>query len=342
MSEDAHGSVEESFGDGEVGDAAGVVGGEEAEDPLVGGDERDADHKWKRETEPLDEGGMAEVEDGVVAETFACCSEGAERGGAEDDAGEDANGERVDAEALREKDGSEDDAEVVDEGCDGLVDEDFSDEEFGADDSADEEEELRGKKKPGERGGECGVLRGEAVELPMDVEGSEDFGQSHGRAEDDDHGVEDDGDGAVATLFVACCAIAVEDGDERDGRDSADEEVGEHVGQLEGSVVGVGLRACAEDVIDVFGSDETKDAGEQRRDHDEQRGGVGGVGRGGSEPGEETLAGRWDGLEGRFGRGLRGEFGLEFRYWPGWGYRIGVVVGWQRWGVSLVQAWCSG
>ena len=64
----------------------------------------------------------------------------------------------------------------------------------------------------------------------MDVVGGDEFGDEDGCAEDHDHGVEDDGDGAVAALFVACGLVAVEDGDERDGGDAADEEVGEHVG----------------------------------------------------------------------------------------------------------------
>ena len=73
--------------------------------------------------------GVAEVEDGMVAEALAGGSEGVEGGGAEDDAGEDPDGEGVDAEAAGEEDGAEDDAEVVDEGGEGLVEEDLVDEE---------------------------------------------------------------------------------------------------------------------------------------------------------------------------------------------------------------------
>jgi len=43
----------------------------------------------------------------------------------------------------------------------------------------------------------------------------------------------------VAAVFVASFAIAVEDGDERDGGRAADEEVGEQVRKLEGGLVGV-------------------------------------------------------------------------------------------------------
>ena len=230
LAEDAHGGIEEGFGDGDARDATGVVGGEEAEDPFVGGDERDADHEWERETEPFQKGRMAQVEDAAIAEAFACGTKRGEQTGAEDNADQNSDGERVDAEACGEEDCAEDDTGVVDEWGDGLVEEDLADEEFGADDTADEEEELRGEQEAGERGAEGGVLRGEAVEFITGIDGSEDLCEQYGGAENEDHGIEYDGEGVVATFFVSVGTIAVEDGDERDGGYAADEEVGEHVG----------------------------------------------------------------------------------------------------------------
>ncbi len=147
LAEDAHGGGEEGSGYGEERDAACVVGGEVADDPLVGGDERDADHEGKGEAEPLEEGGVAEVEDGLVAEAV---TEGSEDGesSAENDTAENTDGKRVDAEALVKEDCAEDDAEVIDQRCDGAVEEDFAYQESGADDAAEKEEELRGKQKP--------------------------------------------------------------------------------------------------------------------------------------------------------------------------------------------------
>ncbi len=66
----------------------------------------------------------------------------------------------------------------------------------------------------------------------------------------------------VGAGFIALGAVAVEDGDHRDGDDAPDEEVGEHVGELKGCVVGVGGRAGSEGLVDVFGADKTEQAGE--------------------------------------------------------------------------------
>ena len=66
-------------------------------------------------------------------------------------------------------------------------------------------------------------------------------------AQHERHGGEDDGHDALALGFAALLAIAGEHGDEGDGGGSADEEVGEHVGQLEGGVEGVGGGAASEE-----------------------------------------------------------------------------------------------
>ena len=68
------------------------------EDPLVGHGERDADHQREGKLEPLDEGRMAEIEDGGEAEAgvVGAGAEGAvgvEQCGAEERAAEDAVGE---------------------------------------------------------------------------------------------------------------------------------------------------------------------------------------------------------------------------------------------------------
>ena len=185
---------------------------------------------------------------------------------------------------LGEEDGSEDDAEVVDERRDGLVEEDLADEEARAEDSADEEEERAGEDDAGEAGAEERALGGEFGEGDAGVEGGEELGDQDGDGEDDHHGVEDDGERAVCALFVAGVAVAVEDGDEGDGGYSADEEVAEHVGELEGGVVGVGGLAGAEDVVDVFCADEAEDSGEEGGGHDEEGGGEGGVRVGETQP----------------------------------------------------------
>ena len=69
--DDVEGSAEEAFGIGDEGDAANLGGGEELEEDAVEHDERNADHERQGELEPLAEGGIAEADNGVVAQTGA-------------------------------------------------------------------------------------------------------------------------------------------------------------------------------------------------------------------------------------------------------------------------------
>ena len=137
-----------------------------------------------------------------------------------------------------------------------MIDKDFSDEEAGSEYSSGEEEELAGKEEACEVGAEGGGFRVEAGEKGAGVEGGEELREEDGEAEDDEHGIEDDRQGAVCSGVVSCVAVAVEDGDEGDAGYAADEEVADHVGKLEGGGVGVGQVACAEDVGNVFGADQ--------------------------------------------------------------------------------------
>ena len=250
--------------------------GEVAEDLVVEGDDGDAEHEREREADPFAEAGVFEVEDAAVAEAGAVGSVGVEEEWAEDGSDEGADAEGGDAHAAGEEDSAKDDAEVVDERRDGLEGELFADEEDGGEDSAGEEEELRGKEDAGDAGAED-ALRGGWVEVDAGEEWGEDFGEEDGCAEDDDHGVEDDGEGALAFGFVVVGAVAVEDGDEGDGGGAADEEVVDPLGEVEGDVVGVGVVACAEFVGDVLVADEADDSGEERGESEEEGGGGGGV-----------------------------------------------------------------
>ncbi len=101
----------------------------------------------------------------------------------------------------------------------------------------------------------------EAAEGNAGIDGGEDFSQNDAGGEDDGHRVEDDRERVIGAGFVALGAIAVEDGDHRDGDDAPNEEVGEHVGELKGCVVRVGGGAGSEDVIDVFGADQSEKTG---------------------------------------------------------------------------------
>ncbi len=111
---------------------------------------------------------MVEVEDAVVAEAGAVGSVGVEEEWAEDGSDEGADAEGGDAHAVGEKDSAEDDAEVVNEGRDGLEGELFADEENGGEDSAREEEKLCGEENAGDAGAEDALGRG-GVEVDAEM-----------------------------------------------------------------------------------------------------------------------------------------------------------------------------
>ena len=64
-----------------------------------------------------------------------------------------------------------------------------------------------------------------------------------------------------------CVVIAAEHGDEGDRRGSADEEIGDHVGELECGVEGVGVGVASEEVGDVLDPHQAHDAREHGRVH---------------------------------------------------------------------------
>ena len=86
-------------------------------------------------------------------------------------------------------------------------------------------------------------------------------------------------------------AVAVEDGDEGDGGGSADEEVVDPFGEIEGDVVGVGVVACAELVGDVLVADEADDAGEESGESKQEGCGGCGVAVRGAKKGEGAATG---------------------------------------------------
>src|SRR5208337_2826315 len=72
----------------------------------------------------------------------------------------------------------------------------------------------------------------------------------------------------VATLVV----IAAENGDKGDRGGSSDEEIGDHVGELEGGIEGVGVSTASEEPGDVFDADQSNHARKHGRSHEQQRG----------------------------------------------------------------------
>ena len=219
---------------------------------------------------------MFEIENGLVAHACSIGTVGVEKKGAEVGSCECADAERGDAHAAGEECSASDDAEVVDEWSERLEGELFADEEDSGEDAASKEEELAGEKDARDAGGEDAFGRG-GIEVEADVVGGEDLGEDDGGAEDEDHGVEDDGEGAFAFELVVVGTVALENSDEGDRGGAADEEVVDELGEIEGYVVGVGVVACAELVGDELIANEADDAGEERGQGEEQGCGCCGV-----------------------------------------------------------------
>ena len=107
---------------------------------------------------------------------------------------------------------------------------------------------------------ECGFLRVKSVEPPVNVPGREDLGQHDGRAQHQVHGGENDRERPLAFRLASGFSIAGEDGDKGDGGGAAHQKIGDHVGQNESGVEGVGLHSAAEQPDDVFDPHQADDA----------------------------------------------------------------------------------
>ena len=138
--------------------------------------------------------------------------------------------------------------------------------------TAGEKTQLRGQQNAREHCALRGFRRIEAAEPPAHVPGREDFREHDGRAQHEVNGGKNHGERAVAFGLAALLAIAGEDGDKGDGGRAADEEIGDHVGQDESGIEGIGLSAAAEEpdnVLDPYQSDEAR----QKRGHHQDYGG---------------------------------------------------------------------
>src|SRR5277367_2592804 len=106
---------------------------------------------------------------------------------------------------------------------------------------------------------ESGFGGREPDEPPADIPGRGEFGEKDSGAQHQRHRREDDRHGALALSVAALLVVTAEHGDKGDGGSSADEEIGDHVGKLEGGVEGVGVGVASEKVGDVLYANEADD-----------------------------------------------------------------------------------
>ena len=253
------------------------------DDPVVGGDERNAGHERQRQAHPLAQALVVPVENQAVARAGAARKEPIQEKRAAERSSHGADGERGDADALDQQQSADDGAEAIDERRHGLDAKLLAHQQHRAKDAAGEETQLRGKQNAREQHAERGLLRVKAVEPQVNVPGSEDLGEHDGRAQHQVHGGEDDGERTLALGFAPGLAIAGEDGDEGDGGRAADQEIRDHVGQDKGGIESVGLDAAAEEPSDIFDAHQPDDAREKRGNHQQDGGGKDAVRVGGMQ-----------------------------------------------------------
>ena len=153
----------------------------------------------------------------------------------EDDACQAAPGDRRHAERPEQQHPAHNHADVVDKRRECLQGELLARQQHGAKDAADKKEQLPGQDDAGEMDAErnLGGVAAEAREEDVDVEGGEQLGQQHGRAQHQHHGRKDDRQRFFSLGFTPGLAVARQHGHKGDGGGAADQEVGDVVRQLE-------------------------------------------------------------------------------------------------------------
>ncbi len=230
--------------------------------PLVHGEEGDPDHQRRRQQQVAEELGVegceAQAKRHPPADVEQRVAEGPEGG-----AGQRSPGEALDAEHRRQQESPRDDSGVVDERRRRLGAEATLRHQHRPQDSAADEEDLRGKDDAGEPNGQRLLLGPEAREL----EGHQRLGEppeQRGRQQcDEAQGAEDGGEEAVGGLFSPFGENAGVEGNQGDRERADPQEVVEHVRDLEGSGVGVGVASDADLVGEHGIAYEGEDLGEK-------------------------------------------------------------------------------
>ena len=270
LSENSYGNCEETLGIVQPGDVADSAGGEVAKDPVIGGDQRDAQHQRDGEAHPLAEGGILHVERGTVAGADFGCSERVDQKRSGNAAGERTEGQGGDSHLASGDHSAADDEHVVDQRAECRKQKQTVREQHRGNDSSNIKEDLRGQKNAREMNAESQLLGREAVEHPTGELRGEDLGEDGACDQHRGHHRNDDGESFLGVLLALFRQKPGIDGDECDGGGAAGDDVVEPVGEGESGDVGVGLLTGAEGVGDVGLADVSDHARERDGRHQQQ------------------------------------------------------------------------
>ena len=249
-----------------------AAGGVVAQDPVVGGDQRNAEHQRDRKLHPLAERGIRHVERRTVAGADARRADHAGQERSRNASRQRAIGQRGNPEMPSANHSSSDDEHVVEQRPECRQKKQPVREQDCRDDAADVKEDLCGQQNAGQMDSQVHLRGREAVKHPAHELRREDFGEDGAHDHDRSHDRDDDGKGFLRVGIALLREKSRIDRDEGDRSRAPGHDVVEPVGQREGGDVGVGLRACAEGVGDVGLADVADHAREHDRRHQQQRG----------------------------------------------------------------------
>ena len=243
-----------------------------AQDPVVGGDQRHAEHQRDRKLHPLAERGIRHVERRTIAGADARGANHAGQKRAGNGSRQRAIGQRGNPEVPATNHSARDNEHVVEQRPEGRQKKQPVRKQDRGNDASNVKEDLRRQQNAGQMDGQIHLRGRETVKHPAHELRRKDFGDD--RAHDHHRGHDRDDDGK-SLLRVGVALLREKpriDGDECNGGRAPGHDVVEPVGQGEGGDVSVGLRACAEGIGDVGLADVADHAREHDRRHQQQRG----------------------------------------------------------------------
>ena len=155
---------------------------------------------------------------------------------------------------------SADDAQVIYDGRDRLIEKLLAHQQRGSQYATDKEEDLRRKQNPRHVRTKRNLLRSEAVVSEANEGRGEEHEHDGGHSEHQRHKVEHDKQNTLTFGLFIALTIAVEDGDKGDGDGPSNQEVVHEVGQAKGGHVRIGMWTRAEEPGDVLASAKADDA----------------------------------------------------------------------------------
>ena len=186
------------------------------ENPVVGGNQRDAQHQRDGHPHPLAEGGILQIKRGPVSGPNPGGADRVEQKWTGNAAGERTEGEGSDSDLASRGHSTGNDEYVVDQRTERRQQEQTMREQNRRNHSANVEEDLGGEKNARQMNTEIDLLGSEAGKHPADELGSEDFGQDGAGNQHGGHHGDNDRESLLRVVLAFFGEEAGVDGDKSD------------------------------------------------------------------------------------------------------------------------------